>query len=87
MEKQTDSTKSESSKTVVVKKWYWVLGLAMVICWVIYDLLLLKIFGFPLMIAKDPIGGSGYVIGNFAFLGVGIWLMIKGRKVIDKSKD
>jgi len=31
MEKQTNSTKSEDSKTVVVKRWYWYLGLIIVL--------------------------------------------------------
>ena len=87
MEKQTDGTKSEGSKTVVVKKWYWGLGLGLVVSWAVYELLLLQIFSIPVRIFEDPWSGSGYAIGCFAWLGAGIWLMIKGRKVIDKSND
>jgi len=86
VEKQTESTKPEGNKTIVVKKWYWYIGLILVIY-----LMTIGLFQFwfrlPEMIFQDPPSGIGYTIGVVGMLVFGIWLMKKGRKVVDKPND
>lgn len=59
------------------RRWYWYLGLVLVIAWVVSELVTLRIFSYPLEIAQDHLRGGIYVATKFAVLGVGVWLMIK----------
>ncbi len=57
-----------------------IFGWILIGTWIIYNILFLRIAHIPVAIFEDPWSGSGYTIGVFAWLGVGVWLVMRKKK-------
>ncbi len=64
-----------------------IIGWILISCWIVYDIILWQWAYVITRIAKDPISGSGYALGNMLFLILGIWLVCRKDKKVESNKE